>query len=68
MKRVIVGFQLDSEQHWVARLACGHVQHVRHIPPWQNRPWVATYKGRSSMLGQHLSCTKCLDLAPRDWS
>ena len=37
MQQAIVGFHLDEEQHWVAELACGHNQHVRHTPPWQNR-------------------------------
>ncbi|GDY25351.1 DUF3565 domain-containing protein [Agarivorans sp. Toyoura001] len=68
MKQVIVGFELDDERHWVARLACGHYQHVRHQPPWQNRPWVMDYKGRSSMIGQTLNCVKCTELAPRDWN
>ncbi|MFB8831117.1 DUF3565 domain-containing protein [Azotobacter sp. CWF10] len=24
----------------MAVLSCGHTQHLRHQPPWQNRPWV----------------------------
>lgn len=68
MKQVIVGFQLDEDRHWVARLACGHLQHVRHLPPWQNRPWVLDYQGRASMLGKTLDCNKCQQLAPRDWN
>lgn len=46
MLQAIVGFHLDEENHWVAELACGHGQHVRHDPPWQNRPWVMTESGR----------------------
>ncbi|MFL5157535.1 MAG: DUF3565 domain-containing protein, partial [Microvirga sp.] len=42
MKKRIVGFHLDEEQHWVAELECGHNQHVRHNPPWTIRPWVMT--------------------------
>ena len=46
MQQAIVGFHLDEEHHWVAELSCGHTQHVRHTPPWQNRPWVQTEQGR----------------------
>jgi len=42
VKQPIVGYHLDDEGHWVAELACGHGQHVRHDPPWQVRPWVTT--------------------------
>jgi hypothetical protein len=31
MNRAIVGFLQDAEQHWVAKLDCGHTQHVRHF-------------------------------------
>ena len=37
MKQPIVGFHKDEEDDWVADLACGHTQHVRHNPPWQLR-------------------------------
>jgi len=44
MEQPITGFHLDEEGHWVAELACGHFQHVRHSPPWMERfavrqPW-----------------------------
>jgi len=55
----IIGFHLDEEQHWVADLACGHTQHVRHIPPWQNRAWVTTEQGRKEKIGEELFCKKC---------
>uniref|UniRef100_A0A6U3B6V0 DUF3565 domain-containing protein n=1 Tax=Entomoneis paludosa TaxID=265537 RepID=A0A6U3B6V0_9STRA len=55
----IVGYHLDEEGHWVAELACGHAQHVRHDPPWMERPWVLTEKGRNSFLGYKLSCKHC---------
>ncbi|MFK8084162.1 MAG: DUF3565 domain-containing protein [Granulosicoccus sp.] len=58
-KRKIVGFYLDEENHWVAQLACGHAQHVRHTPPWQNRPWVMHEKGRQEKLGVTLDCVRC---------
>ncbi|MBL8322089.1 MAG: DUF3565 domain-containing protein [Acinetobacter sp.] len=59
MLQAIVGFHQDEEKHWVADLACGHAQHVRHDPPWQNRPWVVTEAGRQSKLGAALNCLKC---------
>lgn len=59
MQQAIVGFHLDEENHWVADLACGHGQHVRHDPPWQNRPWVLTKQGRKEKLGVMLECNKC---------
>ena len=59
MQRAIVGFHLDDEGHWVADLACGHGQHVRHDPPWQNRPWTLTPQGRARMMGRPLNCRLC---------
>jgi hypothetical protein len=59
MNRAITGFQQDDEGHWVAELECGHTQHVRHNPPWTNRPWVITEEGRKQMLGKQLSCKPC---------
>ena len=59
MKRRITGFHQDEEQHWVADLECGHTQHVRHDPPWMNRPWVVTPEGRATRLGVVLNCLKC---------
>lgn len=66
MHQNITGFHLDDEQDWVAELECGHNQHVRHRPPWINRPWVMTENGRASMLGHTLQCKKCDIGAPRD--
>ena len=51
MEQKIVGFHQDEEQHWVAELECGHNQHVRHDPPWTNRPWVITPEGRAQDVG-----------------
>ncbi|MDJ0778721.1 MAG: DUF3565 domain-containing protein [Gammaproteobacteria bacterium] len=59
MKQSIVGFHLDELEDWVAELACGHDQHVRHRPPFVERPWVTTRAGRESMLGASLDCLKC---------
>ncbi|MGX1202322.1 DUF3565 domain-containing protein [Marinobacter nauticus] len=61
MKQPISGYHKDGENHWVAQLACGHNQHVRHDPPW-----VVTVEGRQSMLGVKLDCRKCDDHAPAD--
>jgi len=57
--RKIVGFHQDDGGDWVADLACGHTQHVRHDPPWQSRPWVTTPEGRASRIGTELACAKC---------
>ncbi len=59
MKQPIVGFHKDKHDDWVADLACGHTQHVRHNPPWQLRPWVITKEGRAEKLGSILYCKKC---------
>ena len=67
MDRRIVGFHQDDELHWVAELECGHNQHVRHDPPWTERPWVTTPEGRAQALGRMLRCRKCDLGAPRDW-
>ena len=61
MKQKITGFHQDEEHHWVADLACGHTQHVRHDPPWQSRPWTQSEEGRRAMIGQILDCRKCDD-------
>ncbi len=66
MQQHIIGFHQDNERHWVAELECGHNQHVRHKPPWINRPWVTTRQGRNRMLGRMLNCKKCDSGAPPD--
>ncbi len=66
VKRAISGYHRDEEDHWVAELVCGHFQHVRHNPPWTNRPWVITETGRDSRLGHELDCVKCDQGAPAD--
>jgi len=62
----MIGFHTADEGHWVARLACGHHQHVRHDPPWIERPWVISESGRRSALGRELDCRKCDEGAPPD--
>jgi Protein of unknown function (DUF3565) len=59
MKRKIVGFDKDEENDWRAELDCGHLQHVRHIPPLISREWVLTEAGRQEKLGAELDCKKC---------
>lgn len=59
MQQRIIGFHQDDEQHWVADLACGHTQHVRHDPPWQERPWVCDAEARSARIGRTLNCPVC---------
>jgi hypothetical protein len=58
-EHAITGFHQDEHGDWVAELACGHTQHVRHRPPWELRPWVLNSKGRSDHLGRALRCVKC---------
>lgn len=62
----ITGYHRDDAGDWVAELACGHFQHVRHNPPWINRPWVVTRAGRESRLGWTLRCKKCAAGEPPD--
>ena len=59
MKRSIVAFGTDAEGEPFARLDCGHPQHVRHKPPFVNRPWVTSQSGRDAMLGTELDCLRC---------
>ena len=66
MKQPITGYHRDHERHWVAELACGHFQHVRHDPPLVERPWVVTEQGRASFVGSLLDCRKCDEGAPAD--
>jgi hypothetical protein len=66
MDRPIIGFHQDEAGDWVAELACGHFQHVRHDPPWINRPWTQTAEGRAGALGRTLACRKCDQGAPPD--
>lgn len=59
MERSITGFHRDAQDDWVAELDCFHGQHVRHKPPFFNRPWTQTEAGRASMLGSKLDCLRC---------
>ena len=66
MQQEITGYHQDEETHWVAQLACGHFQHVRHDPPWSNREWVLSSRTRDEKLGLTLNCIKCDIKAPKD--
>ena len=59
MERSITGFQLDEAGDYVARLDCGHRQHVRHRPPFEVRDWVLEETGRTERLGSLLECPLC---------
>jgi hypothetical protein len=55
----IVGYHQDEEKHWVAELSCGHQQHVRHRPPFVERPWVLSETGRTAKIGHCVVCAEC---------
>jgi tellurite methyltransferase len=59
MRQTITGFHRDAEGDWVAELSCGHNQHVRHRPPFMQRPWTVTEAGRDERLGTPLPCPPC---------
>jgi|SRR5690242_16954077 len=59
MERSIKAFALDREGEPIAILVCGHPQHVRHKPPFINRPWVESEEGRNEMIGKNLNCVRC---------
>ncbi|HZQ08145.1 MAG TPA: DUF3565 domain-containing protein [Anaerolineae bacterium] len=62
MKRKISIFYQDSHGEWVAELECGHTQHVRHNPPFQDRAWVLTPEGRQQFIGVAVECRACDEL------
>jgi tellurite resistance-related uncharacterized protein len=59
MQRSIAGWRSDEQGDWVALLDCGHRQHVRHRPPFFDRPWVEQAAGRAARLGTPLDCPLC---------
>ena len=59
MERSIVSFRADQEGEWVAELSCGHNQHVRHRPPFQDRHWVVDKADRDGRVGAPLDCPLC---------
>jgi hypothetical protein len=61
MRARIVSFRPDPDEPgaWIAELTCGHTQHVRHQPPFQERPWVLTPEGRERFIGAEVECPRC---------
>jgi tellurite methyltransferase len=59
MLRIITGFHQDEEGDWVAELACLHSQHVRHDPPFRDRPWVVDDVERQARVGSQMGCPLC---------
>jgi tellurite methyltransferase len=59
VRRTIVEWEQDELGDWVAHLSCRHRQHVRHAPPFRDRPWVTTPEGRAEHLGTDLDCPPC---------
>jgi hypothetical protein len=59
---IVVGFHQDDDGHWIARLSCGHTQHLRHQPPWQHRAWVLDEARRTRQIGQPFPCGWCAAL------
>jgi hypothetical protein len=63
MRSRIMAFRPDPEEQdaWIAELDCGHTQHVRHQPPFQERPWVLTPEGRARFIGFEVECPRCAE-------
>ncbi len=59
MIRTISAFERDEKGDWVAELSCWHRQHVRHLPPFQERQWVLSAEGRASHVGSPIECGPC---------
>jgi hypothetical protein len=59
VKQRILSFKQDETKDWYVELACGHTRHMRHNPPWVNRPWVEIVEKREQYLGSQLDCQKC---------
>jgi tellurite methyltransferase len=57
--RTITGFRQDEVGDWVAELSCLHGQHMRHRPPFQDRPWVSSAAGRAGRIGTDVDCALC---------
>jgi tellurite resistance-related uncharacterized protein len=63
VQRSIVGFHQDDVGDWVAELSCLHGQHVRHRPPFYDRPWVVNERERAARIGADLEwgCLRVLE-------
>ena len=59
LQQKIYAYHKDEFDNWVTELECRHNQHIRHNPPFINRPWVMTLQSRNEKIGQYLNCVKC---------
>lgn len=61
MRSRIIAFRPDPHEKdaWIAELDCGHTQHVRHQPPFQERAWVLSPEGRARFVGFEVECRWC---------
>jgi len=64
-RTTIAGFHQDEADDWVADLACGHRQHMRHRPPWTVRAWVMDPAARAARVGQPIDCPLCDTARPQ---
>ena len=66
MKRRILTVRADPAEPgaWIAELECGHTQHVRHEPPFRDRPWVRSEAGRAQSIGVPIDCPRCEEEGP----
>ncbi|WP_090239655.1 DUF3565 domain-containing protein [Pseudomonas guineae] len=55
----VLDFRQDEHGDWLAVLSCGHTQHLRHQPPWQNRAWVLDATQRNAQRGKPFRCGWC---------
>ncbi|WP_298187457.1 DUF3565 domain-containing protein [uncultured Pseudomonas sp.] len=55
----VLDFRQDEHGDWLAVLSCGHTQHLRHQPPWQNRAWILDPTQRNAQLGKAFPCGWC---------
>ncbi|MFZ3155271.1 DUF3565 domain-containing protein [Pseudomonas sp.] len=55
----VLDFRQDEHGDWLAVLSCGHTQHLRHQPPWQNRAWVLDAQQRQAHVGEPFLCGWC---------
>jgi len=63
VKRRVTGFHKDRVGDWAADLECGHTRHIRHQPPWANRPWLESKSGTEKFIGTEMECKTCEEIA-----
>ncbi|GJL83823.1 MAG: hypothetical protein DHS20C01_34570 [marine bacterium B5-7] len=59
---LVSGFSQDSAGDYIIHLDCGHRQHVRHSPPWQERSFVIDGASRRARIGTTWDCPWCSGL------